>query len=262
MRLKSSSIVELTREFIKCRTPFFTFKVSGEDREGGNLGLPGFRNYTGNRIGLGERPLGHVLDNADYVAYEAVQKRLLNNQRIARAVIKRGLILSRLASSLVDKEDVFDGPSGLASDHPVQIKVTKNGCSLTYYDDGISEEEIATFVGLYSIQGSKSAFFSLAHLNSHAGPIGNGVPSELSWWPTLSKFEESGLNLGIWTPRCEEWFQTRGRSTSLVAGENMERKPLSSKQWRNQLRCEMETKRMLKGARILASRYIAKYYAE
>lgn len=153
VRLKSSSIVELTREFIKCRTPFFTFKISGEDREGGNLSLPGLRNYTGNRIGLGERPLGHVLDNADYVAYEAVRKRLLNNQRIARAAIKRGLILSRLASGLVDEEDILDGPSALASDHPVQIKVTKNGCSLTYYDDGISEEEIATFVGLYSIQG-------------------------------------------------------------------------------------------------------------
>lgn len=65
-------------------------------------------------------------------------------------------ILSRLASGLVDEEDVLDGPSGIANDHPVQIKVKKNGCSLTYYDDGISEEEIATFVGLYSNQGSKS----------------------------------------------------------------------------------------------------------
>lgn len=156
VRLKPSSIAELTREFIRCRTPFFTFKISGEDREGSNLGLPGLRKCSGIRIGLGVRPLGHVFNNTDYVAYEAVQKRLLTNQRIAWAAIKRGGILSRLASGLVDEEDVLDGPSGIANDHPVQIKVKKNGCSLTYYDDGISEEEIATFVGLYSNQGSKS----------------------------------------------------------------------------------------------------------
>lgn len=82
------------------------------------------------------------------------------------------------------------------------------------------------------------------------------APTEQSWWPTFNKFEESGLNLGIWTPRCEQWFLSR-------TNEIMEKGcgPLSSSKWRDAMRCEMETKRVYKAARSLAARFITDHCA-
>ncbi|KAF8509188.1 hypothetical protein JB92DRAFT_2730673, partial [Gautieria morchelliformis] len=33
--------------------------------------------------------------------------------------------------------------------------------------------------------------------------------SDLSWWPKPKIWERSGLNVGYWSPSCEEWYQTR-----------------------------------------------------
>lgn len=75
--------------------------------------------------------------------------------------------------------------------------------------------------------------------------------AEHSWWPTFNKFEESGLNIGVWTPRCEQWFQAR-RTEIVDKGH----RPMPSSKWRSHLRCEMETKRVYRAARILAARYL------
>jgi len=38
--------------------------------------------------------------------------------------------------------------------------------------------------------------------------IGQGTQvSELSWWPKPSAWQLSGLNVGYWSPACEDWFQ-------------------------------------------------------
>ena len=76
-------------------------------------------------------------------------------------------------------------------------------------------------------------------------------PSERSWWPTITKFEDSGLNLGVWTPNCEYWF--RHRQQCILGGTHG---AYSAAEWRTYLRFEMETKRILKGAREIATRYL------
>lgn len=110
----------------------------------------------GRRIGLGKRPTGHKLDKADFVVYELKRNRLLENQRIARAAIKRGGILSRLVHDLVDDSHILSGPSSEALDHPFKTSLIISGKSVTYYDDDISEEESSVLVGLYSIKSGKS----------------------------------------------------------------------------------------------------------
>lgn len=147
-RMKPSSMSDLTHVLIRSRTPFFTFKPASVVIKGSSG--PFQRRYVEKRIGLGLRPDGHTFDKTDYVAYEYVKERLLKNKRIARAVIKRGGILSRLASGLVDETDILDGPSTI-HEEDIQIKFKVDGSFLTYFDDGLSEEEQSTFVGLYSI---------------------------------------------------------------------------------------------------------------
>ena len=83
------------------------------------------------------------------------------------------------------------------------------------------------------------------------------TPSEESWWPTIGKFEDSGLNLGVWTPKCEEWFVRR--RLGILNGTN---RPYNASTWRNVLRFEMETKRVYKGAKIIAERYIEQQYGQ
>lgn len=84
----------------------------------------------------------------------------------------------------------------------------------------------------------------------HVGP-----PSECSWWPTLNKYEDSGLNLGVWTPRCEEWFQRRRALLLTEIGL-----PHTASKWRTLLRGEAETKRLLKGSRQLAGQFIKLHF--
>lgn len=111
--------------------------------------------YKGNRIGLGTRPLGHVLDLSDYIGYEAVKTKLVQDKRIARAVVKRGGIIARLASGVVDEYDVLDGPTWHADGKFLYITLASNGEMREYFDDDISLEELATFVGLYNFYSGK-----------------------------------------------------------------------------------------------------------
>ena len=150
MRLQPSSLTELVQHLLHSRTPFFTFKDMPIDDEEGYTNTKS-EHHVGSRLGLGKRPPGHVFDVSDYVGYETMRDRLLADQRVARAAVKRGGILSRLVSSVVDEYAVFDGPSAFSAKHSTCIIV---GGNRRMYDDGITEEEIATLVGLYSIEGT------------------------------------------------------------------------------------------------------------
>lgn len=78
---------------------------------------------------------------------------LLQDKRIARAVVKRGRIISRLAEGLVDEYDVLDGPAWKEDGKCVRVSLSVDVIARDYFDDDISLEELATFVGLYSFKG-------------------------------------------------------------------------------------------------------------
>lgn len=153
VRLDPPSIAELAIELIHSRTPFLTLRRAGSDNVLGTS-RPSSR-HKQRRFGLGERPPGHKLDKSDYIVYEAERMRLLENRRIARAAVKRGGILSRLVSELIDDCEVLDGPSSSALELPFKITVEMNGEQISYFDDSLSDEEISLLVGLYSIKSGR-----------------------------------------------------------------------------------------------------------
>ena len=155
VRLNPYSLSELVQEFVHSRTPFFTFKEvecevpRPQNRSPRNEHMP-------DRIGLGRRREGHIFDKSDFIAYEAMRTRLLADNRIARAAIKRGGILSRLVSSVVDCYAVLDGPTSIGMENCIWFSVEEAGRTRNFFDDGISNEEIAIIVGLYSMEGNLS----------------------------------------------------------------------------------------------------------
>jgi len=48
----------------------------------------------------------------------------------------------------------------------------------------------------------------------------------MSWWPKLIAWHNSGMQVGFWSPYCEEWFQLHLKSI-LSGGAS----PRTSKGW-------------------------------
>lgn len=144
-------------DFVLClinsRTPFRTLRRA-DSMDAWRNDVP-HRKYTRRRIGLGRRPIGHKLDKADYIVYKAEQSRLLESQRVSRAAIKRGGIVSRLVHGMVDDCYILNGPSPEAPELPFRFVTMINGERVSFYDDDISDEEISILVGLYSIKAGR-----------------------------------------------------------------------------------------------------------
>jgi hypothetical protein len=57
------------------------------------------------------------------------------------------------------------------------------------------------------------------------------LPKNVSWFPPPNIWDKCGLNVGQWTSECEKWFQ--GHVSKIRSGNFQ---PLSSKDWRDQIR--------------------------
>lgn len=153
IRSMPTSLTELVRDFINTKTPFYTLRpIPDTDKENEGRALPKVENFLGTRVGLGERSVGHILDLTDYVAYEAVRRKLVQNRRIARAVVKRGGVISRLSDNLVDEYAVLDGPVWDTGGKVVRVSIEIDGVKQEYFDDDMNLEELATYVGLYRLE--------------------------------------------------------------------------------------------------------------
>lgn len=158
-RSNPSSMCEVIRGLILSKTMFFTFKcfddvLTDQTRDLNSRPKP----YISKRTGLGRRPADHILDLTDFIAYEGAKARLLQDKRIARAVVKRGGIVARLASGLVDEYDIIDGPKFEEGGRYIRVPLTIDGETREYFDDDLSLEEMATFVGLYSFEGMSTRY--------------------------------------------------------------------------------------------------------
>jgi hypothetical protein len=60
---------------------------------------------------------------------------------------------------------------------------------------------------------------------------------DLSWWPKVSTWEASSLNVGCWTPLCEQWFRKR-----LQGIRDGTARPYTSTAWSKNLRYEKHSK--------------------
>jgi hypothetical protein len=83
---------------------------------------------------------------ADFGSYVAERKQLLATPR-ARAAVLKGGIVGRLAKEHLDVDSVVFGPSSAVTAHRLGYSVVAAGT--TYWDDGLSDDELAIICGLY-----------------------------------------------------------------------------------------------------------------
>ena len=139
-------------------------------------------------VGLGWRQKGYAGDTADYAANEALRTEFLGQPRARSACLKGGIVW-RLAKHSVELGVTSAGPSDDVFDYGSCIVSDSGGLDL--WDDDLSEDELNLICGVYRVktQGNQT--------------------SDSSWWPKHSVWMNSGLNVGYWSPACENWFQLR-----------------------------------------------------
>ncbi|KAG2102302.1 hypothetical protein BD769DRAFT_1304521, partial [Suillus cothurnatus] len=126
---------------------------------------------------------------ADYVVYEQHRHEFMNQPR-ARAALLHGGLVWRLALHSFGFDDlpsVLEGISREAVPYGLMLLINDQ----TYFDDELSEEEVDFMCGTYYSYNN------------------DGTMDKVSWWPRPQAWAASGLNVGFWSTRCEEWFQKR-----------------------------------------------------
>ncbi|KAG1901587.1 uncharacterized protein F5891DRAFT_950452 [Suillus fuscotomentosus] len=115
----------------------------------------------------------------DYIVYEQLRHEFMDRPRARAAFLHGGLIWQLALHSLgVDHlPSVFDGISTEAVPFG-NLLVGNSG--QTYYDNGLSEEEINFMCGTYYIDHCDSS-------------------EVVSWWPRPNTWNVSGLNVGFWS---------------------------------------------------------------
>ncbi|KAH9939686.1 uncharacterized protein BXZ73DRAFT_43444, partial [Epithele typhae] len=114
-----------------------------------------------------------------------------------------------------------EGPSSDARDASAAIVLSRSGDE--YHDDMLTPEEEEFVCGTY-----------LVYVENF------DTSSKLSWWPSPTTWETSGLNFGHWTPFCESWFKSH--LEKIRSGTN---KPKNATTWRSNIKLEKAKVRKL-----------------
>jgi hypothetical protein len=85
---------------------------------------------------------------SDFNSYVAERKQLLATPR-ARAAILQGGIVGRLAKEHLEVDSVTFGPSSSVTAYRLGCSVKDEDAGVTYWDDGLTDDELAVICGLY-----------------------------------------------------------------------------------------------------------------
>jgi hypothetical protein len=98
-------------------------------------------------FGLGHRPLGHIFNTSEYVAYEQAKRDLLEGA-FGRVALLRGGIVWRLAKDIVKVKAVTQGPT---SSCKTQGNIIGQCDQYNLVDDFLSEEDEDIICGVYHV---------------------------------------------------------------------------------------------------------------
>jgi hypothetical protein len=137
----------------------------------------------------------------------------------------------------------------LLDTHPDQccpVEVNKG----LYWCHELNEGEWFYLVGGYEVfTGGFFFFWSVLCLP----PAGKGDQREdRSWWPKVTTWEGSPLDVGCWTPMCEQWFQK-----CLVQLREGSTRPYNASQWAKNLRYAKLTKKFFETSKKIGRNFLA-----
>lgn len=103
---------------------------------------------------LGYRPLGYQPTEADYASYKTQRRRFFNLSK-GRCCLMRGGVIWRLAREYVNVETVYQGPSPECVFDGFFLWDGQADSS-SYWDDGLSPDELDLILGVYKVETGKS----------------------------------------------------------------------------------------------------------
>ncbi|KAK6988826.1 hypothetical protein R3P38DRAFT_2572887 [Favolaschia claudopus] len=142
------------------------------------------------------RSKGYKPDQHDYAAYINARDRFLASSRGALA-LRYGGVVARIARSVLSLEDGAFHPTDEAVDCGVCYHDGRRG--ETYWDGELTPDEIDLICGVYHIATGQR------DINAPR----NRQTTIISWWPRPVNFLKSGINVGWWSPACENFYQRR-----------------------------------------------------
>ncbi|KAG1848862.1 hypothetical protein F4604DRAFT_1593706 [Suillus subluteus] len=159
---------------------------------------------------------------ADYIVYEQLRHEFMNLPR-ARAAFLHGGLVWWLALHSLGFDHLPSVLDGISTEAVLFGELLIGDGGQTHYDDGLSEEEINFMCGTYYIE----------HRDGQ---------EVVSWWPWPNAWNVSGLNVGFWSARCEDWFQ--GRLGNIREGNA--NGPMTSAQWKRSLKFQPATNKIMR----------------
>lgn len=163
------------------------------------------------------RPYGYQPDASEFFNYHRRCRSLLRNPRIARAALARGGIVWRIAleHTSLSWAHSFPDPRDLVS---YGLFHSSDRGDTQIVEEPLTDEHVYILCGVYRVERSYRA-------------KSNEITENFSWFPLPSIWEQSGLDLGVWTADVESWF--RDRVKAHIAGPVVIR---NQTDWRQALR--------------------------
>ena len=99
---------------------------------------------------------------------------------------------------------------------------------------------------------SRAFILCTSNINPPPSLSGQATQSaDMSWWPKLTAWRNSGIQVGFWSPYCEEWFQLCLKSiiSSLA-------KPRTSKEWNQALKLVRNQSKLACNYKRLAAHFV------
>ena len=84
--------------------------------------------------------------------------------------------------------------------------------------------------------------------------LGSGNQTkDLSWWPKHETWEKSPLNVGYWSPNCEEWFSER---LAAIRSGSDRGQPMNASAWGRALKKWSRTPKLVHSSRVTAAAFL------
>ena len=183
----------------------------------------------------------------DFRAYMSRLKTLfLERPYVAAAAFSRGGIAWRIAREVLGIEESVEILLTTRPDQQCSVRTTRG----KYWIHEPHEGEWFYLVGGYEmLTGLWFLFDELCC--AYCGTGKGHQTKDLSWFPKITTWDGSGIDVGCWTPMCERWFRKRLESIKGgMAG------PYSSQQWQKNLRYGKETKKFITSCKNIGHKFL------
>lgn len=207
------------------------------------------------------RPMGYNFTAQDFEATLLDIRGLLRAIHQGRAALLMGGIIGRIARECLDADEVLDGPSVEATYCRHGLCVDAEDDKHEYWDDDLTENEIATICGTYLMYTGEFILSSVYKVNDFIDnqliPGSGEQTTKVSWFPPPHAIEGSSYDSVEWTPKAEDLFQkifTDARRGTF--------QPLTAKKWRHTFRDLKNPRVAFDNNRLRAEKFLVEQMGE